>query len=255
MNFVFSGLNIQPPPREKIIQELREIEEEHWRWDQGLGSHVLPIVSYEGKNICGYVETQAGLYSSPDNIDWSKTYQTPALSDYIENHFFNWMSTRGKVHILRTPVNSHMYIHYDCREGSEMQPRPKLRFTLQGDTSDIFFLDSNSEDDKRFCPSVETPFIIDGAWPHAIINSGQKIRYTVTIGSPWKATDLDYGPLLQEPNVEKELLKMPAYSKLFLDKSFNMTGHEHTRVLKTAWSLYPYLWKKKMKSLWGNYSS
>jgi hypothetical protein len=46
---------------------------------------------------------------------------------------------------------------------------------------------------------VDQPFIINGKWPHCMLNTTNKRKYTLALGSPWEPTltDKKYISLLE----------------------------------------------------------
>lgn len=229
MDFVFSDLDIQPPPVEKAIRELEMVPENFWKPVFNTGSSVLPI--FHQKCRCPG-EGPSNPHDKLRDLDWIPDFSLPVLSSYIENNYFNWMDEPGRVNVIRTPQNSNMFIHYDCHRGSHFQSRPKIRFRLNGSTDDTFFLDTKSPNHRRHCPPIKSGFIVDGAWPHGVNNTSTGYRLTVAIGSPWES-QTDYKKLLGNSQLNKVDMVLPSYSEMFLDKKLRIDGIELESLIKS----------------------
>lgn len=247
MKFVFSNLELKAPPKKTILNEIETIPLYTWKWDPYLGSYVLPVYTYQGSGMCSWQEKKQGINSHSQDLNWTRKFNLPILSRYIEDHLFSWMEQPGRVNILATPEKTNMNIHYDCRKGSQYQARPKLRVILNGSTSDIFFLNSRSKNHRTHAPSVDSAFIIDGSWPHGVVNTSKGMRVTIAIGSPWEG-HRDFIPKLGSQNLLKEHISIPYYSEYFLDKYFSIDSDKLDRLLQSSLYFHTRIGAERIKA-------
>ncbi len=225
MDFVFSDLKLPAPDRALLLDEMKRIPARFWKSDSNLGGQKATLFSYKGSGLCSYEESKAKIFCQPGDLRWTEGMEIGATQKYLEETFFSWMSHLGRVHVLRTPPGQCMPIHYDCRRGNHLSPQPKMRVILSGTSKDLFFLDTNSTGHRMHCFDAPGGFVIDGSWPHGIVNSSTEDRYTLAIGSPWSGQD-NLSEYLGEKKIFKSQLSFPEYSEIFLDKYMSMTYRE-----------------------------
>lgn len=104
------------------------------------------------------------------------------IIDWCENHMFPWMGERTSVLVLITEPGVANHEHFDCRPEELHTRHHKARIVLQGKTSTLYWV---TDQGKIPAPDVDGPFLMDGAWPHGMINTENETKFTLVFGSPW----------------------------------------------------------------------
>lgn len=140
------------------------------------------------------------------------------LIDWLENYVFTW-STPARMRIITTPPGEKNAPHIDCSPKKFGSLQHKFRYVFRGNISSLIFINNN---EKVRIPSIDKCYIMDGSWPHEMINDTDSRKYTLTLGAPW------------EPSLEN-----PSYLSL-LKKSHNK--YKDYYINSTHWHL-PNNWK------------
>lgn len=126
-----------------------------------------------------------------NNLDgeYAWTSVTPKnIVQWFESVVFPWMGSRSRVMALITPANSYNNEHIDCNRPELNTRQHKIRLVLQGKTSTLYWL---TDKGKVYAPDVDTPFLMDGGWPHGMHNDSNLPKVTIAVGAPWHGKD-DY---------------------------------------------------------------
>ena len=117
--------------------------------------------------------------------------------------------------LLKTRPYKENKIHIDCSPDRFHTTQNKLRIVLQGLTDSLYF---ETKQGRVYAPQTEKPFLIDGAWPHGMINSSYLPKYTICLGSPW--TQSNSYPALK-PLMYKDTTKnLPINYEKYFDKKY-----------------------------------
>jgi hypothetical protein len=76
--------------------------------------------------------------------------------------------------------------HIDCRLEEIGSRQHKFRIVLQGRTGTLYF---KTKKGNIFVPDIEESFIMDGGWPHGMINDSLELKLTLAAGAPWTGYD------------------------------------------------------------------
>ncbi len=124
----------------------------------------------------------------------------PQLSKWLHQVVFPIFL--GRVMIIVTPPYQKNNLHIDCSPDKFNTLQHKFRFVIQGQVDSLCFSFRNK---TTVSPNnINMPFIMDGKWPHYMVNSCPYRKYTLAIGWPW------------EPDLQNE-----SYINL-LEKSFKI---------------------------------
>ena len=179
-----------PTPSREVIKELDKISYEEMMTDHYRTCHILPIMS-------GREFSKAADYAKPDTeYNWvSLTQRLTSLHDYLEEHVFSW-TQKARVVIIITKPGGLNAPHIDCSPGNFDTLQHKFRYVIQGNVSDLQFV---TKEKNLRAHEVDQPFIISGKWPHTMLNTTNKRKYTLAVGSPWSPTldDTRYVSLLK----------------------------------------------------------
>ena len=113
--------------------------------------------------------------------------QRNGYKEYLEEHIFPW-SQRASVVIITTKPGDFNAPHIDCSPNKFNTLQHKFRYVLQGNVSDLEFI---TKEKKLRVHEINQPFIISGKWPHTMLNTTNKRKYTLALGSPWEPTLVD----------------------------------------------------------------
>ena len=132
------------------------------------------------------------------NGNWTKfAEKTPALIEWYEKY----INFKTRIMIITTPAGAENAKHIDCSPEMFNTVQHKIRYVFQGTVSSLVFC--NKEKDE-FIPELDIPFVIDGSWPHYMVNNTQKRKYTLAVGAPWEPdlTDEFYINLLNKSYIK-----------------------------------------------------
>jgi hypothetical protein len=57
---------------------------------------------------------------------------------------------------------------------------------LQGRTDTLYFI---TDKGNVAAPNIEGAFIMDGGWPHGMVNTTNQVKVTLALGAPWTGND------------------------------------------------------------------
>jgi hypothetical protein len=141
--------------------------------------------------------------SLPGEFTWTK--HTPQIiSDWFDNVVFPWMGMKSRVMALITQPDTANYEHIDCNPHELNTQQHKFRIILQGRTDTLYFI---TDKGNITVPNIDGPFIMDGGWPHGMINNSNSIKVTLAVGAPWTGNDF-YNNI--EPLMIRTNYQMPA---------------------------------------------
>jgi hypothetical protein len=83
---------------------------------------------------------------------------------------------------LITQPNFANYEHIDCDPHELNTQQHKFRIVLQGQTDTLYFI---TDQGNVAAPNIEGAFIMDGGWPHGMINNTDNVKITIAVGAPW----------------------------------------------------------------------
>lgn len=201
-DILFAGLRMPALNKLQVLEDLRRVPEECWTYDAYRGTSMLPIMTRNG------LSTRDSLYHLGDSqtrkSDFHWTGECPAgIKDYFEKYVFTWVPVRPRIVILKTPPRASINVHIDCQPEEFGSRQLKFRYVLQGSVSSLYFVTNSG---NVFAPQIETPFIIDGSWPHGMRNDFSMEKITICLGAPWTGSNAypDFHAL-----VERDLSLLP----------------------------------------------
>lgn len=110
--------------------------------------------------------------------------EIPEFVQWAEDHLFPW-SQRSQMVVITTPAGKAMAPHIDCSPQRFNTLQHKFRYVFRGNVTDLRWMES-----EQFVNNNHTdkPYIISGKWPHDMINTYDKTKYTLCLGAPWEAS-------------------------------------------------------------------
>lgn len=192
-NLLFATIDSIPIlNKEKAAQEILSLDDSLSFWDEYRHTQMFPLMTKNGGG------NREGTNNNQDgDFEWTP-FAPKVVVDWFENYVFKWLGERARVMALVTQPGVANNEHIDC-DPEELHTRQhKLRIVLQGNTSTLYWLTSNG---NIHAPNTEKAFIMDGGWPHGMINTTDEIKVTLALGAPWNGKDeYDDITLIQKRN-------------------------------------------------------
>ena len=196
------------PDRAKTLCWLEGIPEEFWIFDPYRNCFMLSVLTKNGGSKKADME-HYNQKSPVENFSWVH-FVPDFIREYFEKNIFNWTKTRSRIVICKTMAGGENPVHIDCCPETFDTIQHKLRIVIQGASDTLYF---ETRDGKIHAPRTQKPFIMDGSWPHGMINNSHLCKYTLCFGSPWTHSEC-YPGLDILLSVENK--KMPeCYEKYF----------------------------------------
>lgn len=194
-DLLFAKWNIPNIDKNAVLAHISDLPDSSWFYEPYRNTLMLPLSTKSGKT--GYNGTTN--YSNGD-FEWTP-YAPAILKEWCQDVLFPALGMKTRIVILKTLPNSANHEHIDCDPKHQFTRQHKFRIVLQGKTSTLYFI---KKTEKVPAPDIDGPFIMDGSWPHGMINTDNKTKYTLTAGAPWNGlqtyNNLDI--LLERHNTE-----------------------------------------------------
>jgi hypothetical protein len=185
-DFLFASLKIELPDRKTMRVELEKVLPENWVWDVYRSCSMLPIMTTDGE------ATYEGINRLPEshgisetNFRWTE-FAPESIRRYLEANVFSWMGGRARVMILKTLPHARNNEHIDCERHLLGTRQHKFRMVINGRSDTLYFI---TKAGNIPIPSTEYPFLIDGSWPHGMVNDCDEAKITLCVGAPWTGSD------------------------------------------------------------------
>jgi hypothetical protein len=192
-NILFASLNLPKIESKNILKFIKSAPEVAWFQDEYRNSSVLPLMTNNGGSQLSDIKNQS---SQTQDYEWTP-WAHQDLRNYFDQHLWPWLGQKSRITILRTLPKGSNFEHIDCSANLMGSKQLKFRIVLQGQSDTLYFITSK---EKVWAPKTDCPFIIDGSWPHGMINSSNEIKYTLCLGAPWSHSE-------KYPYFEKVLYK------------------------------------------------
>lgn len=193
-NILFASIDSLPIlDKKQATKEILLLDDSLSFWDDYRYTKMFPLMTKNGiKGVTGAVSN-----SKAGEFQWT-TFTPKIIIDWFEDHVFPWLGTKARIMALITQPGVANNEHIDC-EPSEIHTRQhKFRIVLQGKTSTLYWMTSNG---NVYAPDTEKAFIMDGGWPHGMVNTTDEVKVTLALGAPWIGKDhYDDVTILQDRN-------------------------------------------------------
>lgn len=174
-NLMFMPLDMPTPPKD-YMEELLAIPYDVLFRDHFRKTNLMPL--YVDANEPGkYVWTEFSDHC-PSMREWIKENLLPLTGD-------------TKIVWIVTPAGDGLPAHIDCSPEMFDTLQHKVRYVLQGNVSDLVFMDDNGNNVSPAKELPDVPFVMSGRWPHYMDNTSSETKYTLAIGAPWDASHDD----------------------------------------------------------------
>lgn len=193
------NLNIEVD-KEAILEEINNLPESDWYF-----------VKFHGGWICGLYndrkEGQGGWFPRGFNPNLPKD---GAVVRAIRDSVFPYVGGTGNITIIRTPPNQGLNDHLDSTPEEMGTDKPKFRWVLKGKLETMYFFDKDYNK-VPFTPTSDK-YIVNGAHPHGMYNSGKETKFTMCLGHPWQDNEIF------RSNVESQDAQVVSFPEKVLDK-------------------------------------
>lgn len=177
---LFAKVDLPLLDKELAAREILSLPKDVSFWDEYRNTRMIPLMSRNGA-----LSRKEVKKNSQGEYSW-----TPAapkvIVDWFDDIVFPWMGMRARVMALITQPNYANNEHIDCMPEELYTQQHKFRIVLQGKTDTLYFI---TKDGNIHVPDVDHAFIMDGGWPHGMINSSNEVKVTIAVGSPWSGND------------------------------------------------------------------
>jgi hypothetical protein len=208
-NIMFADLDLPDFDHKMFASCLKKIPETQWQMNDLRGTKGLALMTSTGK------AKDFKLQCDRDAREYKWTeHAADCIVEYFESNIWPWVGRGTRVTVLRTLPHQSINLHVDCSPEKINTLQLKLRMVVQGQTDTLFFLDRNGE--KIFAPKTKKPYIIDGTWPHGVLNQNET-KYTICVGSPW--TGSEYYPKFNRRYLKSEYL-LPNLDSAYFDPTY-----------------------------------
>lgn len=192
-NVLFATIDSIPTLDKSLAaREILSLSQDVSYWDKYRHTRMFPLMTKNG----GYSEKGVKNNQTGDFI-WTP-FAPKVIVDWFEDYVFPWIGCKARVMTLVTQPGVSNYEHIDCNSNELNTLQHKFRMVLQGKTDTLYWL---TDKGRVYAPDVDKPFIIDGGWPHGMINSTDEVKLTIALGAPWNGKEhYDDITILQDKN-------------------------------------------------------
>ena len=175
-NILFAKTHFKSIDKNLATEEIMKVDKKYWFWDPYRKTSMLSLMTKGAKT--GPTGTALNL-----NGEWEWLPYTPdIIREWFEDEIFPWMGGKTRIMALKTLPNAKNDEHIDCDPEQVGTLQHKFRVVLLGRTGTLYY---KTKSGNVHVPDIEEPFIMDGSWPHGMINDSDDIKLTIAAGAPW----------------------------------------------------------------------
>jgi hypothetical protein len=186
-NLMFASIDIPMIDKTKVLNEIYPlIGSKDMFWEPYRGLYMLPLLT---KGAASGVDSMYKSNGFNADFVWS-SFTPPTLKEYFQDVVFPWAGTdSSRIMLLLTPGGTQNKDHIDSRLREVGMRKHKFRIVLQGTTDTLYYITKSGIVNA---PKIDTPFLMDGSWPHGLDNTSEQMKITIAFGSPWEGRE-SYG--------------------------------------------------------------
>ncbi len=180
-DLLFATLDsVKLPDKAQAAREILSLDDSLSFWDNYRYTKMYPLM-----NKTGDASSQGSDNRKSGEFTWVP-HAPKIMVDWCEDHLFPWLGSKSRVMALVTEPGVANYEHIDCSRNELNTRQHKIRIVLQGRTDTLYWL---TDKGKVHAPDVGQAFVMDGGWPHGMINTDALPKVTIAIGAPWTGQD------------------------------------------------------------------
>lgn len=165
-NILFAKLNLPVLDKKIAAEQVDSLNGKGSVWDPYRGMYLTPFTITE-----------------PNKQEYQWVDHTPKIIvEWFEDVIFPYIGMKSRVMLLNTPPNTANYEHIDCDKQELNTLQHKFRIVVRGTTDSLYFMTDKGNVSP---PNIEEGFIMDGGWPHGMINNSEESKLTLALGYPW----------------------------------------------------------------------
>lgn len=145
-------------------------------WDDYRCTKMYPLM-----NRTGTTSRQGNNNNQDGEFVWVD-HAPKTTVNWCEDYLFPWLGTKSRVMALVTQPGAANYEHIDCQRHELNTRQHKVRLVLQGHTDTLYWI---TDQGRVAAPQVQQAFVMDGGWPHGMVNDAAQPKVTIAIGAPW----------------------------------------------------------------------
>jgi len=179
-DLLFASINIPVLDKAQAAKDILALDPGLSFWDDYRYTQMFPLMTRNGQ------AGQTGTNNRREG-DFAWTYYAPAaITEWFDNHVFPYIGMRARVMALVTHQGTANHEHIDCELEELNTLQHKMRIVLQGKTDTLYWKTANGD---VAAPDVAGAFVMDGGWPHGMINNTDQVKVTLALGAPWFGCD------------------------------------------------------------------
>ena len=179
-NLLFARVQLNKLDKQLAVDQLSKIDKKHWFWDPYRATNMLPLMTRDS------VPGAEGSSNSRDGDFKWLPYTPEIIKTWFEDQVFPWMGMKTRIMALLTVPNFSNNEHIDCDLSEIGTKQHKFRIVLKGRTGTLYFKTKTGD---VAVPDIEDAFVMDGGWPHGMINDSDEFKLTIAAGAPWIGND------------------------------------------------------------------
>lgn len=179
-NILFASVHIPVLNKVQAAKEILTLDEKLSHWNHYRHTKMIPLMTKGGEG-----QRSGSTNQREGNFDWT-SYAPNVIVEWFENHVFPWIGGRYRVMALITQPGAANHEHIDCDPDQLNTMQHKFRIVLQGNTSTLYWITDRG---RVAAPDIQEAFIMDGGWPHGMINTTDQVKVTLALGAPWDGND------------------------------------------------------------------
>jgi hypothetical protein len=182
-DLLFSSVDLPLLDKAQAAKEILALDDTLSWWDDYRYTKMFPLMTKGGEQSKNGTDNRR-----PGEFYWVP-YAPKVITDWFDDIVFPWLGMKSRVMALVTQPGVKNYEHIDCDRRELNTKQHKFRIVLQGRTDTLYWI---TDSGNVPAPNVDSPFIMDGGWPHGMYNDTDEIKVTIALGAPWTGLD-EYG--------------------------------------------------------------
>jgi hypothetical protein len=176
LDIMFARVNFAILDKAEAAKQILAIPDKFSFWDNYRNTKMIPLMSKGG---------MLASNSIPGEFNWTN-HAPKIITNWFDEIVFPWMGMKARVMALITQPGFPNYEHIDCDPQELTTRQHKFRIVLQGRTDTLYFI---TDKGNVPAPEIDGPFIMDGGWPHGMVNTTDDFKVTLALGAPWNGND------------------------------------------------------------------
>ena len=175
-DILFATINIPILDKAQAAQAILALDPGLSFWDDYRYTQMFPLMTRNGN-----AGAQGANNRREGDFAWTD-YAPTVITEWFDNHVFPYIGMRARVMALVTQPGTANHEHIDCEPNELNTLQHKMRIVVQGKTDTLYWKTANGD---VAAPDVDGAFVMDGGWPHGMVNTTNEVKVTLALGAPW----------------------------------------------------------------------